>query len=180
MPNLNDYKKALKKIEKNPKDRIGIIGKLGLMGMGGAAGAGIAMAAGGSALFTIAGVGFGVVAAPVGLVAGTAAVGVVLVYGLSKLYSSGVKSDVKTQENIRKLREEINKTISKQKFGTDEDISKLAKVYQELISLEAISEEIVKDLLVSINNNKIDFVFAYTTALELLEQKQNNVKLLKK
>ncbi len=180
MPNLNDYKKALKKIEKNPKDRIGIIGKLGLMGMGGAAGAGIAMAAGGSALFTIAGVGFGVVAAPVGLVAGTAAVGVVLVYGLSKLYSSGVKSDVKTQENIRKLREEISKTIAKQKFGTDEDISKLVKVYQELISLEAISEEKVQDLLVSINNNKIDFVFAYTTALELLEQKQNNVKLLKK
>ena len=150
------------------------------MGIGGAAGAGIAMATGGSAIFTIAGVGFGVVAAPVGLVVGTAAVGVVLVYGLSKLYSSGVKSDVKTQENIRKLREEINKTISKQKFGTDEDISKLAKVYQELISLEAIWEEIVQDLLVSIKNNKIDFVFAYTTALELLEQKQNNVKLLKK
>ena len=180
MPNLNDYKKALKKIEKNPKDRIGIIGQLGLMGIGGGAGAGIAMATGGSALVTIAGVGFGVVAAPVWLVAGAAAGGVALAYGLSKIYSSGVKSDIKTQENIIKLREEINKTISKQKFGTDEDISKLVKVYQELISLEAISEEIVKDLLVSIKNNKIDFVFAYTTALELLEQKQNNVKLLKK
>jgi Na+/glutamate symporter len=179
MPNLNEYKKALKKIEKNPKDRIGIIAKLGLMGMGGAAGTGIAMATGGSALVTIAGVSFGVVAAPVGLVAVAAAGGVVLVYGLTKLYSSGVKSDIKTQENIRKLKEEINKTIAKQKFGTDEDISKLTKVYQELISLEAISEELVKDLFVSIENNKIDFVFAYKTALELLEQKQNNIKLLK-
>ena len=83
------------------------------------------------------------------------------------------------QENIKKLREEIRKNSINHISGTEGDISKLSRVYQELISLNAISEETVKNLLESIKSNNIDFTFTYKTALELLDQKQNNIKELK-
>ena len=179
MSKLNEYKKALAKIEKNPNDRIGILGKLLGVGIGGVGGGAVAAVTGHPAFFTFFGVGIWVVAAPVGMVTGAAVAGGVLAYGVTKLISSGVRSDIKTQENIKKLREEIRKNSINHISGTEGDISKLSRVYQELISLNAISEETVKNLLESIKSNNIDFTFTYKTALELLDQKQNNIKELK-
>ncbi|MEM5557342.1 hypothetical protein AAHK07_02350 [Aliarcobacter cryaerophilus] len=177
MSKLNEYKEALKKIEKNPKDRIGILGKVGLLSLGAIAG-GAGTAIGGASAATILWVipTGGIVLASIPVIAGGALAGIGVAYTFKKFYGSGVKSDIKTQENIKKLREEIHKNSINHTFGTDEDISKLAKVYQELISLSAISEEVVKNLLESIANNQIDFVLAYKTALQLLEQKQNSIK----
>lgn len=181
MSKLNEYKEALKKIEKNPKDRIGILGKVGLLYIGAVAGgAGVAIAGASAAtLLWVIPTG-GIVLASTPVVVGGALTGVLVTYTFKKLFESGVKNDIKTQENIKKLREEIHKNSINHTFGTDEDISKLAKVYKELISLNAISEEKVKDLLESIANNQIDFVLAYKTALQLLEQKQDSIKLLNK
>ena len=53
MSKLNEYKKALAKIEKNQNDRIGILGKLLGVGIGGVGGGAVAAVTGQTALFTL-------------------------------------------------------------------------------------------------------------------------------
>lgn len=117
-----EYIKALDKMKKSPKDRVGILGELGATGLGGIAGVGLAGAAasatgvatifGSSTLGSILG-GVFVTTTPVGWVVGSVAVGGAVGYGISKLASSGGKSDAIKQMNIRELQERI-KTLQNQ------------------------------------------------------------------
>lgn len=187
MTKLEEYEEALRKIEKNPKDRIGIMGNVGIL-VGGAVGGGAAAAIiGSSAIWglTTAASWIGVTlvsaaALPVVLVG--AGAGLAIAGGLSYFVNSGSKCDLTTVQNIQNLKKKIEEEKNKLQNSSDEDkISKLSGIYADLIHLNLITEDIAKELLQNIADNKINFDLAYETALELLNSvesiKEEDIKI---
>jgi hypothetical protein len=187
MSKLNDYKEALKKLEKNPDDRIGILAKVGIITtgtMGGFALSGsAAAAAGASTLFgstTLATLASGifVTTTPVGWVVGASVAGGALAYGLTKMYKSGVVNDGRKKDIMEKLRERIVKEKNINKTNS-EKISSIAGIYVQLIELHLLTEEEVKLLLEQIKNGSLDYDVAYQLAkIRLDEALKNQLKIM--
>jgi hypothetical protein len=166
-----DYIDLLEKIKKNPKD-IGRIGaELGICGIGGIALSGFASTAaistgtatvlGSSTLGTaVSTIGLGALTVtPVGWVIGLSALGAFSVYGLIKVYKSGLKAEELKKELKKDLEEKLAKT--KKDINTEKDLSKklakLASIYFELGKLGIIKDrEVLKNITYGILENKID------------------------
>lgn len=166
-----DYIDLLEKIKKNPKD-IGRIGaELGICGIGGIALSGFASTAaistgtatvlGSSTLGTVVStIGLGALTVtPVGWVIGLSALGAFSVYGLIKVYKSGLKAEELKKELKKVLEEKLAKT--KKDINTEKDLSKklakLASIYFELGKLGIIQDkEVLKNITYGILENKID------------------------
>ena len=166
-----DYIDLLEKIKKNPKD-IGRIGaELGICGIGGIALSGFASTAaistgtatvlGSSTLGTaVSTIGLGALTVtPVGWVIGLSALGAFSVYGLIKVYKSGLKAEELKKELKKVLEEKLAKT--KKDINTEKDLSKklakLASIYFELGKLGIIQDkEVLKNITYGILENKID------------------------
>ena len=166
-----DYIDLLEKIKKNPKD-IGRIGaELGICGIGGIALSGFASTAaistgtatvlGSSTLGTaVSTIGLGALTVtPVGWVIGLSALGAFSVYGLIKVYKSGLKAEELKKELKKVLEEKLAKT--KKDINTEKDLSKklakLASIYFELGKLGIIKDrEVLKNITYGILENKID------------------------
>lgn len=166
-----DYIDLLEKIKKNPKD-IGRIGaELGICGIGGIALSGFASTAaistgtatvfGSSTLGTaVSSIGLGALTVtPVGWVIGLSALGAFSVYGLIKVYKSGLKAEELKKELKKVLEEKLAKT--KKDINTEKDLSKklakLASIYFELGKLGIIQDkEVLKNITYGILENKID------------------------
>ena len=126
-----DYIDLLEKIKKNPKD-IGRIGaELGICGIGGIALSGFASTAaistgtatvlGSSTLGTaVSTIGLGALTVtPFGWVIGLSALGAFSVYGLIKVYKSGLKAEELKKELKKVLEEKLAKT--KKDINTEKD-----------------------------------------------------------
>ncbi|SFV56944.1 conserved hypothetical protein, membrane [hydrothermal vent metagenome] len=175
-----EYAKALQKIEKNPKDRIGILGEVGIVGIGvvgGVAGAGTAAAAAGAT--TILGsAGLGsllggvfVAATPIGWVLGTAALGGATAFGISRLFRSGNISDERIKQNINELKKEIT-NLGKEANKTsdmDEKYSKLASMYMKLIHADLVDQDTAENILKGIQSGDINIDLAFKNAQEILK-----------
>lgn len=166
-----DYIDLLEKIKKNPKD-IGRIGaELGICGIGGIALSGFASTAaistgtatvlGSSTLGTaVSTIGLGALTVtPFGWVIGLSALGAFSVYGLIKVYKSGLKAEELKKELKKVLEEKLAKT--KKDINTEKDLSKklakLASIYFELGKLGIIKDrEVLKNITYGILENKID------------------------
>lgn len=166
-----DYIDLLEKIKKNPKD-IGRIGaELGICGIGGIALSGFASTAaistgtatvlGSSTLGTaVSTIGLGALTVtPFGWVIGLSALGAFSVYGLIKVYKSGLKAEELKKELKKDLEEKLAKT--KKDINTEKDLSKklakLASIYFELGKLGIIKDrEVLKNITYGILENKID------------------------
>jgi hypothetical protein len=166
-----DYIDLLEKIKKNPKD-IGRIGaELGICGIGGIALSGFASTAaistgtatvlGSSTLGTaVSTIGLGALTVtPFGWVIGLSALGAFSVYGLIKVYKSGLKAEELKKELKKDLEEKLAKT--KKDINTEKDLSKklakLASIYFELGKLGIIQDkEVLKNITYGILENKID------------------------
>ncbi len=166
-----DYIDLLEKIKKNPKD-IGRIGaELGICGIGGIALSGFASTAaistgtatvlGSSTLGSaVSSIGLGALTVtPVGWVIGLSALGAFSVYGLIKVYKSGLKAEELKKELKKVLEEKLAKT--KKDINTEKDLSKklakLASIYFELGKLGIIQDkEVLKNITYGILENKID------------------------
>ena len=166
-----DYIDLLEKIKKNPKD-IGRIGaELGICGIGGIALSGFASTAaistgtatvlGSSTLGTaVSTIGLGALTVtPFGWVIGLSALGAFSVYGLIKVYKSGLKAEELKKELKKVLEEKLAKT--KKDINTEKDLSKklakLASIYFELGKLGIIQDkEVLKNITYGILENKID------------------------
>ena len=166
-----DYIDLLEKIKKNPKD-IGRIGaELGICGIGGIALSGFASTAaiststatvlGSSTLGTaVSTIGLGALTVtPVGWIIGLSALGAFSVYGLIKVYKSGLKAEELKKELKKDLEEKLAKT--KKDINTEKDLSKklakLASIYFELGKLGIIKDrEVLKNITYGILENKID------------------------
>jgi len=176
---VEEYIRALEKMKQSPRDRIGILGELGATGLGGVAGVGVAgataSAAGVATLFgssTLASVlgGVFVTTTPVGWVVGSIALGGTVGYGISKLASSGGKSDAIKKMNIRELKERIAKLKNQSQCpGKPNDkMSKIIEGIQLLIKNNKISQDESTDLLTGIEKGSITIDFAFDTIREIL------------
>ena len=174
------YIKALEKMKKSPRDRLGVLGELGATGLGGAAGAGLAGTAataagvatifGSSTLGSILG-GVFVTSTPVGWFAGSVALGGVMGYGISKVVGSGGKSDAIKQMNIHELQDKI-RNLQGQAQSETKDNNKVKRVIegvQLLIENEKISQDDATRLLAGIQNESISVDFVFNTVNEMLD-----------
>jgi len=180
----DEYISALEKMKKSSRDRIGVLGELGATGLGGVAGAGLAGATAGavgvatifgsSSLGSILG-GIFVTTTPVGWVVGSVAIGGAVGYGISKLVSSGGKSDAIKQMNIRELHEKI-KTLQNQSQYAQKSNDKMKKVIegiQLLIKNNKLSQEESTALLASIEKGNMTIDFVFNTINEILASSPN-------
>lgn len=179
MTKLEEYEQALRKIEKNPNDRIGILGKVGILAGGAIGGATGATVFGSGAIWglTTAASWIGVTvvsAAALPVVLAGAGAGFAIAGGLAYFLNSGSRCDLITTQNIQNLKKKIEEEKNKLRNLDNEDkISKLSGIYADLIQLKLISEDVAKEFLQNIRDNKINFEMAYETALELLNSVQN-------
>ena len=108
---LEEYVRALEKMKRSPRDRLGILGELGATGIGVTAGiavsgaaagvAGAATLAGSTTLASVLG-GIFVTATPIGWVVGAAAAGGTLAYAATKAIRSGSKAEFLKIRTIQK------------------------------------------------------------------------------
>jgi len=178
-----DYIKALERMKKSPKDRIGTLASLGAVGLGAAGGvaastaiAGVAGATSIWGLSTVGSlVGVSVVAAtPVGWVIGSAAGAAAIAYGVSKLVRSGGRADAIKEMNIRELQEEIEKRRKDaQKATVTEDKFKdLVESLQLLVKNKHISQAMSTELLAGVQKGTIPYDTAFSNIQKLLAEKR--------
>ncbi|MFP3978708.1 hypothetical protein [Marinobacter sp. KMM 10035] len=179
-----EYIRALEKMKKSPRDRIGVLGELGASGLGGVAGAGLAAAAastagaatifGSSTLGTILG-GVFVTTTPIGWVVGSVAVGGAVGYGISKLVSSGGKSDAIKQMNILELQTRIKvlQNQSQHLHKSNEKMKKVIEGIQLLIKNNKISQDESTDLLAGIEKGNMTIDFVFNTINEILSNSKH-------
>lgn len=107
-----DLLRAIKQLEKNPNDRIKILGEVGIAGIGVVAGGGAAAVLGASTasipvVTALTGVGIAV-AAPAALVAGAAVAGGIATYGVVKLATGGAAQEAKRKEIKKRLEKQLH------------------------------------------------------------------------
>jgi len=170
--NKEDYVRALERMKRSRRDRIGILGELGVTGLGTAAGvamsgmlaaiAGASTLAGSTTLASIAG-GLFVTATPVGWVVGSAMAGGALAYGAGRLIRSGTKCDFLKESKSQELEERIKKLEKEARDVSDSEkkIPKLITMVQYLVWHEAINQNKATEIIGRIekNTNTIDQEF---------------------
>lgn len=179
-----DYIEALKKLEKNPSDRVGLLGELGVATTGavvGALGAGtIASLFGATTILgssTLAGAAGGILVAttPVGWVIGTAVAGTAAAYGLAKLVKSGGVNYERRQQSILEIKEKIAEfQRSTQTVESNHEIGKLAGSFALLLENNLISQEEVTSIMQGIENGQIDSESAFSIINSLLDELHTN------
>ena len=133
---IEEYVRALEKMKRSPRDRLGILGELGATGIGVTAGvaisgtaasvAGVATLAGSTTLASVLG-GIFVTATPVGWVFGAAVVGGSLAYAATKAIKSGSKADHLRVRTIREIEERI-RSLRDAARNDDTDNQKFAEI----------------------------------------------------
>lgn len=189
--------KALETAEKNPRDKLGLIGEFGTaagLGAGSAAIASSVLATtattsvtapvlGSTILGGLLGAEVAVttiVAAPLASVIAVGIVGVGLGYGLIKLIKSGAKSDNKIQDYIKALKEKIKAYDDSVVASTDKNtkVSKLAGIYAVLMRIDStITTENIQTMFSGIENGSIDIDLALNNAKAMLDKLVVNTKL---
>ena len=194
-PSKNDLINALKKLEKNPKDKVGVASEMGLLGIstwGSAATATTLLTStvtttstvtapilgstflGGLFGAEVAVTSTAVLAAPALPVIAIGLGGAAVSYGLIKLVKDGVTQDHKR----RKLKERIEYKIANydkqdknsSKYTHKEvRLGKLAGIYAELLKLDVITIEKVQTIFIGIDNHSISPEYALNNANLLLK-----------
>jgi len=168
MPNKKELLKALKKLEKNPKDSITILGEIGITVLGaGVVGFAVASMGVASSIPIITAV-TGIVlvqATPIGWVATAAVAGGTVAYGLTQAVKHGSKMEAKKAQlriDIEKRLEDIEQKekISKEKPNT-KDLSSFYNVLYRALENDLINKKDAFDLLQAIANKKMLLSEAY-------------------
>lgn len=175
---IEEYIRALEKMKRSPRDRIGILGELGVTGLGVTAGvalsgtvaavAGAATIAGSTTLATLLG-GVFVTTTPVGWVVGTAIAGGAVAYAAIQLVRSGAKCDTRRKMNISELEERIQK-LRQEARNTSEENKKISKVItsiQHLVSNSFLGQDKATEVLAAIEkqNMSVDEAFVLLEAI---------------
>ena len=160
-PSIEEYLRALEKMKRNPRDRVGILGELGVAGLGVTAGvalsgslavvAGTATLAGSTTLASILG-GIFVTKTPFEWISGAAIAGGALAYIAGKCLRSGSKCDIRREIYIRGLEERIHGLSQEAECRLDYDdkIEQLITGLQYLVSNLYIEQDKATDLLAAV------------------------------
>ncbi|MGK7921511.1 MAG: hypothetical protein AB4080_16040 [Trichodesmium sp.] len=160
-PNKEQILKAIEQLEKNPNDKLAILGDVGITGLG-AVGVGAVAAVAGTTTASIpvltALTGFGmVVAAPLGLVAGAAVAGGAAAYGISRLVKGGGYNEGKQQEILKRLQEQKVEIEAKERGSNvgDSDNTNFILLLKEPIRLDLISSEDAQELINAVETGQL-------------------------
>lgn len=162
-PTKEQILKAIEQLEKNPHDKLGILGDIGI-GVVGAVGAGAAVAAfGGIPLL------FGLitVAPPVGLVVGGAALGAAALVGVKRIFD-GTFDEGKKKEMLDNLKKQLKDIEDKETASNlkDSDKTKFIVSLKEPVRLDLISPKDAQDLISAVESGKI----AIKEAIKMVEE----------
>jgi hypothetical protein len=166
--------KLIEQLEKDPNDRIGILGDVGVTALG-AAGAGTAAALFGSTIASIplvtalTGISFGVVAAPFAAVAGAAVVGGAAVYGVSRLIKDGGFNEGKRRQLLNELNEKLKEIEinERQSNINDRDKTDFYSFLKEPLKYKLISPDDASQLIKSVESGHISLSAAYKLVRDL-------------
>lgn len=173
--------KAIDDLQKNPNDRVRILGDIGITGIGiglGLAGAGTVAAVAGvttiPALTTAASwIGITAVAStPVGWLAGAAIGGGALAYGVSRLIRGGGISEGRKQELSIVYRERLREIQYKEQceqIGVVER-NQFIEALRELIDKDAITPQKAFTLIENVENGRIKVSEAYSLVSAILRE----------
>ena len=161
-PTKEQILKAIEQLEKNPHDKLGILGDIGI-GVVGAVGAGAAVAAfGGIPLL------FGLitVAPPVGLVVGGAALGAAALVGVKRIFD-GTFDEGKKKEMLDNLKKQLKDIEDKETASNlkDSDKTKFIVSLKEPVRLNLISPKDAQDLIRAVESGQI----AIKEAIKMVE-----------
>ncbi|XZN92813.1 MAG: hypothetical protein ACM65M_08280 [Microcoleus sp.] len=162
-PTKDQILKSIEQLEKNPHDKLGILGEIGI-GVVGAAGAGAAVAAFGGASFLF---GLVAVAPPVGLVVGGAALGAAGLVGVKRMLFDGTFNEGKQAEMLKNLKEQLRDVEAKERASKlgDSDKTKFIVSLKEPVRLNLISPKDAQDLIRAVENGKM----AIKEAIKMVE-----------
>ncbi|MBD1940555.1 hypothetical protein [Microcoleus sp. FACHB-68] len=165
-PTKEQILEAIKKLEKNPHDKIGILSDIGI-GVVGAAGAGYAASIFGASLF------FGLipVAAPLAVVAGGAALGGLALVGVKKMFIDGTFDDGKKAEMLKQLKEQLMEMEAKERASKleDSDKAKFILLLKEPVRLDLISLKDAQNLMANVENGQVPLKEAYKLVQDLIK-----------
>ena len=161
-PTKEQILKSIEQLEKNPHDKLGILADIGI-GVVGAAGAGAAVAAFGGVPVLL---GLWVVAPPVGLVVGGAALGAAALVGVKRIFD-GNFNEGKQAEMVKNLKKQVTNIDAKERASKleDSDKNKFIVSLKEPVRLNLISPQDAQDLIRAVENGKM----AIKEAIKMVE-----------
>jgi hypothetical protein len=151
-PTKEQILKSIEQLKKNPHDKLGILADIGI-GVVGAAGAGAAVAAFGGVPVLF---GLWVVAPPVGLVVGGAALGAAALVGVKRIFD-GNFDEGKKAEILKNLEKQLTDIESEERASNLEDSDKTNFIVslKEPVRLDLISPKDAQDLIRAVESGQI-------------------------
>ncbi|MEG5042026.1 MULTISPECIES: hypothetical protein [unclassified Microcoleus] len=161
-PTKEQILKSIEQLKKNPHDKLGILADIGI-GVVGAAGAGAAVAAFGGVPVLF---GLWVVAPPVGLVVGGAALGAAALVGVKRIFDGNFDQG-KQAEILKNLEEQLKDIEAKETAYNlkDSDKTKFIVSLKEPVRLDLISPKDAQDLIRAVESGQI----AIKEAIKMVE-----------
>ncbi|MEG4984793.1 hypothetical protein QUB08_03280 [Microcoleus sp. BR0-C5] len=161
-PTKEQILKSIEQLKKNPHDKLGILADIGI-GVVGAAGAGAAVAAFGGVPVLF---GLWVVAPPVGLVVGGAALGAAALVGVKRIFDGNFDQG-KQAEILKNLEEQLKNIEDKKRADNlkDSDKTKFIVSLKEPVRLDLISPKDAQDLIRAVESGQI----AIKEAIKMVE-----------
>lgn len=171
---LDDYLKALDKMTKSRRDRIGQLGELGVTGLGTAAGFWAAVVLGAKTI-TIFGFAVVVGTTPIGWLIGAAVLVGAVAYVLTKLVRSGGKYDTLKDLHIRALEQRINEMRDgAQRFIRREPkMTKIISSLQLLVANGHMTPDKSTRLLAAIEKKHLSVDEAFEQIHQLVQEKMS-------
>ncbi|MEG4839315.1 hypothetical protein [Microcoleus sp. B9-D4] len=161
-PTKEQILKSIEQLKKNPHDKLGILADIGI-GVVGAAGAGAAVAAFGGVPVLF---GLWVVAPPVGLVVGGAALGAAALVGIKRIFDGNFDQG-KQEEILKNLEKQLTDIEDKERAYNlkDSDKTKFIVSLKEPVRLDLISPKDAQDLIRAVESGQI----AIKEAIKMVE-----------
>lgn len=159
--------KAIEELEKNPDDKLGILADVGIGVVGAGAAAG-AVAAFGGVPFLF---GLVVVAPPVGLVVGAAALGAAALVGAKRIIFDGTFNEGKKEAMLEQLKEQRREVEAKERASKvrDSDKTKFIVSLKEPVRLNLITPQRAQDLMRAVESGQIPITEAIKMVQAIVE-----------
>ena len=173
--------KMIDRLEKNPEDKIRLLGDMGITfigaGLGATAAGSIAGAVGATSIFGLTAVaelvGLSVFAStPVGWIVGTTLAGGILAYGISRLIRDGGLAEGRKLELLQQYRKAAKDMQAKEQAAsiTESDKNAFIISIRELIDKDILSPDEAADLITHVEQGRIPLSQAFSMIESLLAE----------
>ena len=164
--------KAIEQIENNPDDRINFLTDIGAIGVGAVGAGAAAFAFGGTAVPILFGLITVPVAAPIGVIAGAAALGGAALFGVKRFLIDGTHQEGQREEILRQLKEKLREMETEERKSTigDNDKNKFYSFLKEPLMLNLISPEDAQRLMELVEKGELSISEAYEAVQDILSE----------